>query len=137
MEERDRERLDSAVEKLIDISSDLKRIIAVHEQRIIVLEKDSDKSNDYFKERRIAVDESIDKVYETIHREDKEVLLKTNSLTDTIAQQSLDITKRIDGVEKTIWIYIGGLGVIVLLFTGDGSNAHHIITTIVGSLFKF
>lgn len=76
-------KIESAIEKLADISSDLKAMIAVHEQRLSTQEKLRDESEDRFKEFETKIFKYID-----------------------------EMKQRISTLEKMIWVACGG-GVVI------------------------
>jgi DNA anti-recombination protein RmuC len=130
MEARDNIRIDTAIEKLTDVSSDLKKMLAVHEQRIDVLEKYSDKTNYELERRRTEINTQVDQLYETIHREDSTVLDKLDKIKLQLISQYDSLSDKVKSIEKTIWLYIGGLSVLIMLFANDGSPIKKVVTTL-------
>jgi DNA anti-recombination protein RmuC len=130
MEARDNIRIDTAIEKLTDVSSDLKKMLAVHEQRIDVLEKYSDKTNYELERRRTEINTQVDQLYETIHREDSTVLDKLDKIKLQLTSQYDSLSDKVKSIEKTIWLYIGGLSVLIMLFANDGSPIKKVVTTL-------
>ena len=76
-------KIEAAIEKLADISSDLKSMLAVHEQRLDTQEKLRDEAEDRFKEF------------------EKKIM---NCINET--------KQRITTLEKMIWVACGG-GVVI------------------------
>ena len=64
------DRIEAAIERLTSISSDLKAIIAVHEQRISNQEKIYDELHDTVEKRRTEVDIKLKDVFTTMREQD-------------------------------------------------------------------
>ena len=105
------EKLDTAIDRLTDISSSIKSMLAVHEEK---LNKQEDIDKAIFKlleNRRIETEQNI-KVLESqlndIHRELKEDLeLTEKRLMCEIKSISNSLNNRVGVLEKYRWIIIG------------------------------
>lgn len=98
-------RLDTAIEKLTDVSTSIKQMLAVHEEKIsrqeqideIIFEKLKDRAGE------------IDKVHQDLSKEmnqlEKRLLIEIKSL-------KLDITGRVGVLEKYKMLIIGGAIVV-------------------------
>lgn len=128
-------RIDSIVQRLVDIASDLKTMIAVNTQRLDSLEKVTDKTTAVTERLRDEAERSITKVYDTIQEKEKSITSEVSVIKDSMATLGGTINKRIDSLEKSMWIYLGGLCIIVMTFSSDGSSAKKIVTTLFTTLF--
>ena len=106
------ERLDTAIEKLTDVSSSIKSMLAVHEEKITKQEKTDDIIFEKIKDRA----EEIDSVYRELQREisqvERRLLIEIKALRN-------DIGSRVSMLEKLRWILLGAAIVIVFLLTKD------------------
>ena len=98
-------RLDIAIEKLTDVSTSIKQMLAVHEEKIARQEQIDEVIFDKLKERA----NEIDTVYKDLQREiqqvEKRLLVEIKSL-------KLDFGARVGILEKYRWIIMGGAIVI-------------------------
>ena len=94
-------RLDTAIDKLTDVSTSIKSMLAVHEEKIQRQEQIDDIIFTRLKERA----DEIDNVYRDLQREinqvEKRVLVEIKSLRN-------DIGSRVGVLEKWRWLIIGG-----------------------------
>ena len=106
------ERLDTAIEKLTDVSSSIKSMLAVHEEKITKQEKTDDIIFEKIKDRA----DEIDSVYRELQREinqvERRLLIEIKALRN-------DIGSRVSMLEKLRWILLGATIVIVFLLTKD------------------
>ena len=98
-------RIDNAIEKLTDVSTDIKQMLAVHEEKISRQEQIDDIIFDKLKERAGEID--------TIHRElTKEIQHVEKRLLIEIKQVRLEIGGRVGMLEKYRWLIMGGAIVV-------------------------
>ena len=98
-------RLDLAIEKLTDVSTSIKQMLAVHEEKISRQEQIDEIIFDKLKERAGEID--------TVHRElSKEIQQVEKKLLLEIRQMKLDIGGRVGILEKYKWLVLGGAIVI-------------------------
>ena len=94
-------RLDTAIDKLTDVSTSIKSMLAVHEEKIQRQEQIDDIIFTKLKDRA----DEIDNVYRDLQREinqvEKRVLVEIKSLRN-------DIGSRVGVLEKWRWLIIGG-----------------------------
>ena len=99
------ERLDTAIQKLTDVSTCIKSMLAVHEEKISRQEQIDDIIFGKLKDR----ENEIDKV----HRElTKEIQQTEKRLLVEIKQLKVDIGGRVGTLEKYKWLILGGALVI-------------------------
>jgi chromosome segregation ATPase len=105
-------RLDTAIEKLADVSSSIKSMLAVHEEKIERQEKTDEIIFEKIKDRA----DEIDSVYRELQREinqvERRLLIEIKALRN-------DIGSRVSMLEKARWILLGAAIVVVFLITKD------------------
>jgi DNA repair ATPase RecN len=108
-------RLDTAIEKLADVSSSIKSMLAVHEAKIERQEKTDEIIFEKIKDRA----DEIDSVYRELQREinqvERRLLIEIKALRN-------DIGSRVSMLEKLRWILLGAAIVIVVLVSKDLSK---------------
>jgi len=113
-------RLDTAIDKLTDVSTSIKSMLAVHEEKIQRQEQIDDVIFTKLKDRA----NEIDNVYRDLQREinqtEKRLLVEIKSLRN-------DIGGRVGVLEKWRWLIIGGSIVIGWVLS---KNFLHIIQMI-------
>ncbi len=98
-------RLDLAIDKLTDVSSQIKSMLAVHEEKISRQEQVDEIIFDKLKERAGEID--------TVHRElSKEIQQVEKRLLVEIKQLKLDIGGRVGILERYKWLIMGGAIVV-------------------------
>ena len=103
-------RLDLAIEKLTEVSTSIKQMLAVHEEKISRQEQIDEIIFDKLKERAAEVD--------TVHRElSKEIQQVEKRLLIEIRQMKLDIGGRVGILERYKWLVLGGAIVIGWVFS--------------------
>ena len=105
-------RLDTAIEKLTDVSTCIKSMLAVHEVKIERQEKTDEIIFEKIKDRA----EEIDSVYRELQREinqvERRLLIEIKALRN-------DIGSRVGMLEKLKWILFGAAIVLVIIITKD------------------
>ena len=105
-------RLDTAIEKLTDVSSSIKSMLAVHEEKIERQEKTDEIIFEKIKDRA----DEIDSVYRELQREitqvERRLLIEIKALRN-------DIGSRVSMLEKLRWILLGAAIVVVIIITKD------------------
>ena len=94
-------RIDTAIDKLTDVSTSIKSMLAVHEEKIQRQEQVDEVIFNKLRERQ----QDIDKVFRELQREmdqvEKRLLIEIKSLRN-------DIGDRVGVLEKYRWIILGG-----------------------------
>ena len=94
-------RLDTAIDKLTDVSTSIKQMLAVHEQKLAQSEKTEEILFDKVRERG----EELDMVYRDLQRDinqvEKRLLLEMKTLKSCF-------DGRVSVLEKWRWLIIGG-----------------------------
>ena len=105
-------RLDLAIEKLTDVSTSIKQMLAVHEEKIARQEQIDEIIFEKLKERAGEID--------TVHRElSKEIQQVEKRLLIEMKQLKLDIGGRVGILEKYKWLVLGGAIVIGWVFSNN------------------
>lgn len=109
------QRLDTAIDKLADVSSSIKSMLAVHEEKIARSEKTDEVIFEKIKDRA----DEIDSVYRELQREinqvERRLLIEIKALRN-------DIGSRVSMLEKLRWILLGAGIVIVFFITKNFSS---------------
>lgn len=96
------DKLDTAIEKLSDVSTDIKQILAVHEQRL--------DSQENIMERHFV---QMDAVHNRV-----------SNLRDDMLESEARILERIAVIDKWRWQIMGGAAVIATVITMMGELMH-------------
>jgi len=115
------DRLEDAIEKLTNISADLNKMLAVQDQRLFQQEKEMSVMHKIIEERRKEWEERMDSVYNTMRDEDHKVIQKLEELRREQKTQHAELFKKVNDMQKIIWMYMGGFSVVVFLLT-NGSK---------------
>ena len=94
-------RLDTAIEKLTDVSTSIKQMLAVHEEKISRQEQIDEIIFDKLKERAGEIDQVHRDLTREIQQVEKRLLLEMKQL-------KLDIGGRVGILEKYKWLVLGG-----------------------------
>ena len=99
------DRLDTAIQKLTDVSTSIKSMLAVHEEKISRQEQIDDIIFGKLKDRETEIDK--------VHRElTKEIQSTEKRLLIEMKQIKLDLGARVGIIEKYKWLIMGGAIVI-------------------------
>ena len=108
-------RLDTAIDKLTDVSTSIKSMLAVHEEKI---QKQEQVDEIIFNKIRDRGDE-----IQSIHEElKKEMALTEKRLLCEIKSLKNDISSRVGVLEKYRWIIVGASIVIGFILSGNLSE---------------
>jgi 4-diphosphocytidyl-2C-methyl-D-erythritol kinase len=135
-------KLDTSIEKITQVSGDIGKILAVHEQRLDSIEKVSEYRNEEIKEihSRITtqtreVVEKIDQLQSRLEHKmnasavaakeqhesiQKEIQQDLQKVASTLDKDIKEVTKRVDVLENWRWMIVGGA--IVLGFVVGNSG---------------
>lgn len=111
------DKIDGWMQKLTEISVDLKSMLAVHEQRLGQHDKQHDYMENMVEQRRIQTDRQIDDVYNTMRTQDNKILEEIHSLREETTKQHNEMSAKISKMEKFMWMSIGGGMVAVWLLS--------------------
>ena len=111
------DRIEAAIEKLTNVSVELKQMLAVHEQRITQQEKDSNDLHDVVEKRREELDAKLKDVYNTMREQDKSIVEEIAKLRKESTEQHNILSNKIAQLEKFIWMALGGGMVVTWILT--------------------
>lgn len=109
-------KIEDAITKLTEISSDLNKMVAVHELRITQQEKMTDSIEIILEKRRDEVEAKEAVIYDTIEKETAIVSKKIDDSYDKLS-------KKIGDLEKMMWIYGGGFALAAFIIANWGDVA--------------
>ena len=99
------ERVDTAIQKLTDVSTSIKSMLAVHEEKISRQEQIDDIIFGKLKDRENEIDKVHRELTKEIQQTEKRLLLE-------IKQLKVDIGGRVGTLEKYKWLILGGAIVV-------------------------
>jgi uncharacterized coiled-coil DUF342 family protein len=102
------DRIESAIERLTDISSDLKAMIAVQENRLTQHEKQAEVIETKLEKRREELDQKLKDVYDTIRTQDKAILDEIKAVREEQNKHYACLNEKINVIQKYIWMAVGG-----------------------------
>ena len=98
-------RLDTAIDRLTDVSSSIKSMLAVHEEKITRQEKIDEVIFDKLKDRQEEITDVYRELKKDIELSEKRLLIEIKSLKN-------DIGGRVGTLERYKWVIMGGAIVI-------------------------
>ena len=101
-------RLDTAIEKLTDVSGDLKSMLAVHEEKISKTESADEQLADLIEVRRQEISNDIKELHTRINSQSKELREAIQTINDTL-------DKRVMPLERWRWVILGAFGLAAFL----------------------
>ncbi len=105
-------RIDTAIDKLTDVSTSIKQMLAVHEEKISRQEQMDEVIFDKLKERAGEIDSVHKDLSKEIQQVEKRLLIE-------IKQLKLDIGGRVGILEKYKWLVLGGAIVLGWILSGN------------------
>lgn len=115
--ERRQNRIEDAIERLTEISSDLNKMLAVQEQRLTQQERTVGLIEEMVERRREEYDKKLQNVYDVMSREDNKILDELEEMRKEQKTQHKEISDKMTALEKIIWMYLGGFSVLVFMIT--------------------
>jgi methyl-accepting chemotaxis protein len=104
-EERSINRLETIVDKLTEISGDLSRIVAVHEEKLSQHSKHIDALNDMTEKHQGIISDAIDRI------------------RDETDRKLAGFRVELDDVRRSVWMLFGGIAVITFVVNYAGGFA--------------
>ena len=98
-------RIDTAIDKLTDVSASIKSMLAVHEEKIARQEKIDEIIFDKLKDRADEISDVYRELKKDVEMSEKRLLIEIKSLKN-------DIGARVGVLERYKWLIIGGAIVI-------------------------
>ena len=124
-------KLDASIEKISQVSTDIGKLLAVHEQRIDQLEKTDSRRMDDIKEihSRITtgnrelmdkIDDMESKIYERMAKSAEAATNQHKDIQNEISAEIKGLETRIDTLERWKWTMLGGAAAIGYLISHLG-----------------
>jgi hypothetical protein len=101
-------KIDDAIKRLAEVSADLSRMLAVHNQRIDTQEKVTDSILTAVEKRRTEVDDKFRDLQNSFNES-----ISQSRASST--QQHIDQNKKIDELSKMIWMGMGIIGILSIV----------------------
>lgn len=98
-------RIDTAIEKMTDVSTSIKSMLAVHEEKLAKQEQIDEVIFDKLKERQSSINQVYDDLHKNINQVERRLLLEIKTLKH-------DMNSRVGMLERWKWLIIGGSIVI-------------------------
>ena len=108
-------RLDTAIDKLTDVSTSIKSMLAVHSEKIARQEQVDEIIFEKLKERASEIDNIHRELTREIEQSEKRLLLEIKAIR-------VDIGSRVGMLEKYRWIILGAAIVIGWIVSGNFSE---------------
>lgn len=105
-------RLDVAIDKLTDVSTSIKQMLAVHEEKISRQEQIDEIIFDKLKDRASEIDQVHRNLSKEIQQVEKRLLIE-------MKQIKLDIGARVGILEKYRWVIMGGAIVVGFILSNN------------------
>ena len=105
-------RLDTAIDKLTDVSTSIKSMLAVHSEKIARQEQVDEIIFEKLKERASEIDNIHRELTRELEQSEKRLLLEIKAIR-------VDIGSRVGMLEKYRWIILGGAIVIGWIVSGN------------------
>ena len=115
------DRIEAAIEKLTNVSIELKQMLAVHELRITNQEKSSGELQVVVEKRREELDQKLKDVYETIRERDDKILTEIKSVREEHNKHYNCLNDKFNAMQKYIWLAIGG-GMVITWILSNITN---------------
>ena len=116
-------RIDNAIEKLTDVATSIKQMLAVHEEKIQQQEAADKALYDLVENRRAETDKKLEDVHSRINttsKEFKELLYLTEQkLMIEIRSMKNGFAERVGVLEKWRYLLIGGCIILGLVLSGN------------------
>ena len=106
--EKRQDRIEDSINKLTEIANDLNKIIAVHDQRLLQQEKDSEVLFKMVESRRKEQEDKLQEVYDTIDDKEEKVLKEIKNVRDETRTNFTELNQKMAQVEKYMWMAVGG-----------------------------
>jgi hypothetical protein len=109
------DKIETWIQKITEVSIDLKSMLAVHEQRIGQHDKDYEYIEEIVEKRRIELDGKVDAIYNTMRDQDNKILEEIKNLRIESTKQHETLSEKIAKMEKLTWIVLGAAIVFIFI----------------------
>lgn len=122
------DRMDTTIEKLAEVSSDVSKLLAVQDKRLEMQERSTDRLEALVENRRVEVELRFDKfanllvhtesVFKTeLNNNHEKLSTQLDNIQDEYKEISDKFDKRITSLERWMWILAGAGGVVGYLIS--------------------
>lgn len=101
------ERMDTTIEKLAELSANISKLLAVHEQRLEQYEKISEKLIENAERRRDEIEIKVKEIYKDISVLDNKFLAEIKSFRDERMNCTNETNGKINKIEKNLAVLFG------------------------------
>ena len=115
-------RIDTAIDRLTEVSTSIKSMLAVHEEKITRQEKIDEVIFDKLKDRADEISDVYRELKKDVEMSEKRLLIEIKSLKN-------DIGARVGVLEKYRWIIIGGAIVIGWILSKNFMQLVHMMAS--------
>ncbi len=108
-------RLDTAIEKLTDVSTSIKQMLAVHEEKLRRVDTSQEDLFSILEQRRREWEEDLEKLHSRISTQSRD-------LREAIDQVTNRLDSRVGVLERWRWLIIGGAILLGFILQGSMDN---------------
>lgn len=105
-------KLDASIEKISQVSTDIGRLLAVHEQRIDQLEKTDERRMDDIKELHSRITTGNREIMDKLDQKIDELAKADREQHEALKKSMDNVKERVDVLERWRWMIVGGAVVI-------------------------
>ena len=121
-------RLDVTIDRLTEVSTSIKTMLAIHQQKIETSEKADSALFELIDKRRVEANTSIEDLHSRLSSVQRELREKMDSLEENLLNEFRTKTQRVDEkvavLEKWKWVFLGGCILVGFLLTKNWSFLH-------------
>lgn len=105
-------KLDTTIEKMADISTSIKQLLAVHEAKLEI-SADMDKElQDLIETRRQESSANYERLHQRITTTERDLMAKLEALQESQENHHQEMVRKMQDLEKWRWIFVGGAAII-------------------------
>jgi hypothetical protein len=107
----------STLDRLVDLNTDVSKLLAVHETRLNEGDKRSEQVSKAIEDRRVELKENTSDMYRALEKLEEGLSKKIDEHQKETAKAFTEVVKRISSSEKYIWMAVGAIAVISWAFS--------------------
>lgn len=108
-------RLDKVIEVLKDLTEGISKMIAIHEEKHIQIEKEEKRLNLEIVDTNKRFERAIDKIREELKLTREEITKKVNQISTDKTKEDDQLKTRVSNIEKRMWMAVGVMATIMFL----------------------
>ena len=105
-------KLDTSLEKIAEVSNNISRLLAVHDERINTIEKNADNRDLEIKDLHVRITSQTKEIFDKLDHMEKRMEDRIKALEKSIKDDQSKIDIRILVLEKWRWYIIGAAAII-------------------------